>query len=92
MPGNTQEWLPLDQAAAHFGYSHPENLRQRLRQLRKRGQVTDIGRPPGYPVADRVGRHKVVIMWPNPQTALLRCDAPATLLNPKRGRRARLAK
>lgn len=85
-----QEWLPLDVAATWFGYSHPESLRQRLRQLRDRGHVVDIGRPPtSYPVGDANALGKVVLMWPNPKTALLRSDAPADLLNPKRGKRAR---
>ena len=42
----TEEWLPLDVAAKHFGYAHKESLSRRLRQLRKRGLIRDIGRPP----------------------------------------------
>ncbi len=46
MQMQNNEWLPLDLAADHFGYAHKESLRRRLRQLRERGLVCDIGRPP----------------------------------------------
>jgi hypothetical protein len=89
MSKDNQEWLPLDKAATHFGYSHPESLRQRIRQLRRRGHVVDLGRPPGYRVGNSIPEQTVVIMWPNPKTALLSTDSPADFLNPKRGKRAR---
>ena len=85
---NGTEWLPLDAAARQFGYSHRESLRRRLRQLRKLGHVIDIGTPPAsYQRGDMAVGEKVVLMWPNSKTALLRSDAPSKLLNPKRGRR-----
>lgn len=89
MPMDTLEWLPLNAAAAWFGYSYPGSLRRRLRQLRKRGYVIDIGNPPaGYKRNEESESGKVVLMWPNPKTALIRSDAPAELLNSKRGKRA----
>ena len=85
---NNTEWLPLDVAARRFGYSHRESLRRRLRQLRELGYVIDIGTPPtSYRRSDKAESGEVVLMWPNPKTALLRSDAPPELLNPKRGRR-----
>lgn len=86
------QWLPLDAAAKHLGYSHPESLRRRLRQLRQRGLVIDLGQPPsGYPVRNNVQKTKaVVVMWANPKTALIRSDVSPELLNPKRGKRAKL--
>ena len=82
-------WWPLAQAAKHFGYSHPENMRQRLRQLRRRGVVSDLGEPPAqYPVIKKARAGDVVIFWPNPNTALMRSDVPAEYFIPKRGRRA----
>jgi len=86
------EWLSLDDAAKHFGYS-PEGLRRRLRQLRERGRVVDLGKPPtGYAVGENRVKGKVAILWPNPRTALVDRDAPVTLLNPKRGKRPRIEK
>ena len=83
-------WLSLDDAATHFGYNHPESFRRRLRQLRKLGYIEDIGKPPSkYKVSDRVSSDKLVIMWPNPKTALIHCEALTILLDPKRGRRAK---
>jgi hypothetical protein len=79
----------MDVAAERMGY-HPESLRQRVRQLRQQGKVTDIGRPPAeYPVGDDALPGQVVVMWPNPQVALIRSDVPPDLLIPKRGRRAK---
>ncbi len=70
MANITHDWLTLEQAAEHFGYSHPENLRQRLRELRKRGKVVDIGSPPPeYKVGDAKTYEKIVIFWPNAKTA-----------------------
>ena len=81
------EWLPLDLAADHFGYAHKESLRRRLRQLRERGLVCDIGRPPAaYEKSEQIEEAPITIMWPNPKTALLNCDAPPELLEAKRGR------
>jgi hypothetical protein len=83
-------WLSLDEAAKHFGYSHPENLRQRLRELRRRGKVDDIGKPPSeYKVSKKASKDKIVVYWLNPKTAMLRIDVPKGLLVPKRGKRAR---
>ncbi len=84
------EWLPFSIAATRFGYHHKESLRNRLRQLREQGLVIDTGTPPAeYPIGDATTHeNKVVLLWPNPKVALLRSDAPAALLNPKRGRRA----
>jgi hypothetical protein len=87
MKSESEEWLPLDIAAERLGYAHKESLSRRLRQLRKRGKVRDIGRPP---VPYRDTRHgadaEIVIMWPNPKTALLCNDAPSSLLRSSRGR------
>jgi hypothetical protein len=81
-------WLPLDLAAANFGYS-PEGFRQRLRQLRQLGYVADTGRPPAvYAVSTESSNKPVVLLWPNPKTALIRDDAPRALFDPKRGKRA----
>ena len=87
MKTDTEEWLPLDIAARQFSYSHKESLSRRLRQLRERGVVRDIGRPPvayrdTVPKADA----EITIMWPNPKTALLRNDGPSSLLQSSRGR------
>jgi len=85
-----RKWLPLDQAAKHYGYRHADSLRRRLRELRERGYVVDLGNPPSpYKVGKNQSKGKVVIYWPNPNTALIRRDAPAGLLIPKRGKRAR---
>lgn len=84
-----QEWLPLDMAAEIFGYSL-EGLRRRLRQLRQQGNLVDVGKPPAdYPVEAKPTKGKVIILWPNPRTALIHRGAPPELLNPKRGKRAR---
>lgn len=86
----TNEWLPLDMAATQYGYSL-EGLRRRLRQLRARGHLLDTGRPPkSYSSSRKLARQRevVVVWWVNSRTALIRADAPPTLLNPKRGKRA----
>lgn len=81
-----EEWLPLDVAAKHFGYAHKESLSRRLRQLRKRGLIRDIGRPPDvYDVEQKVDA-AITIMWPNPKTALLYSEVSPSLLVAKRGR------
>jgi hypothetical protein len=86
----TREWLPFDMAATRFGYNHKESLRNRIRQLRERELVVDTGNPPAeYQIGDSTTRKKVVLLWANPKTALVRSDAPVRLLNPKRGKRAK---
>ena len=87
MKKETEEWLPLDTAAERFGYAHKESLSRRLRQLRNRGKVRDIGRPPvQYRDTESKADPVITIMWPNPKTALLRNDAPLALLQSNRGR------
>ena len=83
------EWLPLEDAATRYGYAHKESLSRRLRQLRQRGFVADIGHPPGK-YANRPNNENaaIILMWPNPITTLIHQDAPATLLDSKRGKRA----
>ena len=89
MLDETYKWLPLGEAAKHFGYSHPDSLRNRLRELRKRGKVIDLGTPPiEYKVGKGGIKDKIVLYWANPNTALLRSDAPTELLIPKRGKRS----
>lgn len=88
MASGELEWLPLEEAAISFGYTHHESLRRRLRQLRGRGLVVDIGNPPvRYKVRQGQTKGKIIIYWPNPKVALLRSDAPLELLNPKQGKR-----
>ena len=87
MTSKFSEWLPLDIAAERFGYAHKESLSRRLRQLRNQKMVIDIGRPPaGYQNRKPNKSVRIVIMWPNPKTALLRSDAPIELLGAHRGR------
>ncbi len=83
----TAKWLPLDIAANRLGYAHKESLSRRLRQLREYGFVIDIGRPPEAYCEEKANVDAtIVLMWPNPKTALLRNDAPPSLLRAKRGR------
>ncbi len=83
-------WLPIKEAARLFGYTHPESLRHRLRELRRRGKVLDIGTPPTeYQAGKGEAKDKIILYWPNPGTALIRSDAPNRLLNPRRGKRSR---
>jgi hypothetical protein len=85
------EWLPLEEAAKHFGYQKTQSFTHRLRQLRKRGFVIDIGHPPSeYPIGNANVRGKIVLMWPNPKAALLHKDAPQKLLVPKKGKRSKV--
>ena len=87
MNNENQEWLPLDLAAEYFGYAHKESLRRRLRQLRERGLVRDIGRPPARYATEAQGQDAAItVMWPNPRTALIRSDVPGDILEAKRGR------
>ena len=90
MTATPYDWLSLNAATRHFGYSHKNSLTTRLRQLRRRGLVIDLGTPPAsYPAsaANPKRTDKVVMLWPHPKTALIRSDAPIHLLNAKRGRR-----
>lgn len=84
------EWLPLEEAANRYGYAHKESISRRLRQLRKLGHVADIGRPPEqYANGPKPEKAAIVLMWPNPTAALIHQEAPAELLDSKRGKRAR---
>jgi hypothetical protein len=86
---NDSKWLPLDIAAKRFGYAHKESLSRRLRQLRQRGFVIDCGRPPvAYRDSKAKPKATIVLMWSNPKTALLREDAPRSLMCARRGRPA----
>jgi len=52
--------------------------------------VLDMGTPPPtYKAAKKAKQGKIIIYWPNPNTALMRSDAPAALFVPKRGKRGR---
>jgi hypothetical protein len=87
MRTKNEEWLPLDVAAERFGYAHKESLSRRLRQLRRENLVIDTGRPPAnYRDLEPSESARIVLMWPNPKTALLRADAPRELLSARRGR------
>jgi len=87
MQTRNAQWLPLDIAAKQFGYAHKESLSRRLRQLREQGFVRDIGRPPNtYHEVEQKLEATIIIMWPNPKTALLHHEAPSNLLVAKRGR------
>lgn len=91
---NQPQWLPLDQAAQHFGYAYKNSFTNRLRQLRRQGFVVDKGSPP--PAYIRINRQaenltdKIILFWPHSQTALLHTDAPPHLLNSKRGKRIKV--
>ena len=87
MQTRNAQWLPLDIAAKQFGYAHKESLSRRLRQLRVRGLVRDIGRSPAaYRDQEKKEDAAITIMWPNPKTALLEINAPKELLTANRGR------
>ena len=87
MQTGIEGWLTLDIAAKQFGFAHKESLSRRLRQLRERGMVRDIGRPPmPYRDTEQQEDAAITIVWPNPKTALLRNDAPQELLVASRGR------
>jgi hypothetical protein len=90
MFGENYSWLPFDDAAKKYGYSHVESLRRRIRDLREQGLVVDIGKPPlPYKLGNNEAQNMIIIYWPNHNTALIRSDAPSALLNPKLGKRAR---
>ena len=81
------EWLSLKAAAQRYGYAHTQSLTRRLRQLRKLGHVADVGEPPaGYNISQDTDQADIVLMWANPQTALLRSDASFNLLKSQRGK------
>ena len=53
-----------------------------------RGRVLDLGKPPSqYKVGKGESKEKIILLWVNPKTALIRIDAPRNLLIPKRGKR-----
>jgi transposase-like protein len=84
----SQNWLSLKEAAKRFGYTNPVSFRNRIRQLRSRGKVLDLGQPPTeYKAGRGHGRGKIVLYWLNPGIALLRGDAPRELFIPRRGKR-----
>ncbi len=84
----SENWLSLNEAAKLFGYTNPVSLRNRIRQLRSRGKVLDLGRPPNeYKLGRGEARGKIILYWLNPKIALLRGDAPRDLFIPRRGKR-----
>lgn len=90
MSVNNDGWLTMKEAARHYGYSSSRSLSRRISQLRKRGRVMDIGYPSAkYPMTGEgvVSEDKIILRWLHSQTVLLRADAPAALLNPRKGRR-----
>jgi hypothetical protein len=81
------DWMSLAQAAARLGYKHAESLRHRLRQLRRRGELVDVGSPPDRYKTGNADSHHVVLFWVNSRTPLIRGDVRTSLLIPRRGRR-----
>ncbi len=82
----TSEWITLPAAAKQFGYSL-EGFKQRLRQLRELGYVSDTGNPPAaYTKLKNTGQ--IVLMWVNPKAPLIRGDFPTEMFNPTKGYRA----
>jgi transposase-like protein len=78
-------WISIEEAAEYFGYSHPDSLRRRIRQLREQGKVSDEGNAPkGYKSKSSA---EIQILWANPQAMMLNKNAPKKLLNPKKGKR-----
>ncbi len=83
------KWLSLNEAAKFFGYANPVSLRYRLRELRRRGKVVDLGvPPPDYRTGKGEAKDKIILFWANPKAVLIRSDAPRNLLIPARGKRA----
>lgn len=78
-------WMTMDNAARHYGYSSSATLRQRIRQLREAGKVSDEGNSPDG--CAEVKDAPIRIFWAHPRTMMIADNAPADLLNPKRGRR-----
>ncbi|MCA9933375.1 MAG: hypothetical protein KC415_05595 [Anaerolineales bacterium] len=87
---NIENWLTVVEAAAHFGYSNPDALTRRLRQLRQQQKVTDTGDIPArYAPGDKKTPDKIVLLWVGKKSFLIRADAPKSLLNSKKGKRAK---
>ena len=87
-----KEWLSVRNAAQKFGYCNQESLRRRLRQLRKRGFIVDVGEPPSKYVKERnkhTNQSKIYLYWSSPTTMFIRADAPKHFLNSKRGKRSK---
>ncbi len=80
------EWVTLPDAAKKFGYSL-EGFKQRLRQLRELGYISDTGNPPARYTKIK-NTSQIVLMWVNPKAPLIRDDLPATLFNATKGYRA----
>lgn len=79
----------MHDAAKHYGYRHEESLRRRLRQLREKGLVRDVGNPPKkYEVCAQLGTDAITIRWVNPTTAMISTNISMKLLNPRRGKRS----
>lgn len=80
-------WLTVEQATEHYGYTNPESLKRRIRQLRDAGKVSDAGDPPdGYRAIEDA---PISLLWANPKAMLIADDAPSDLLNPRMGKRAK---
>ncbi len=77
-------WLSVSQAAKAFGYKSAYTLRQRIRQLREQGFVSDLGDPPeGYRM---VKDAPVQILWGNPKSMMVNDESSPELLNGQVGR------
>lgn len=83
-----EQWISIPQAAKLFGYKQPDSIRRRLRQLRERGLVQDLGNPPQEYAPSNEPR-PVRIYWVNPVTMLLDPTASKDLLIPKPGKRGK---
>ena len=85
---DAEKWMSISEATKIFGYADRVSLRNRVRQLRSRGDVTDLGNPPAaYRRRRGQAPGKVMLYWLNPKIALLRRDAPKDLFVPRRGKR-----
>lgn len=81
-------WLTIGEAAEQLGYNHIESLRYRLRTLRKRGLVADLGNPPKrYPAHTGDTTGMVILQWVNPVAFMVSGDLPANLFDNKQGGR-----
>lgn len=77
-------WYNIRRAAKVFGYKHPESLRQRIRQLREEGKVSDIGSPPhGYKI---VPNAPVTVLWANPKSMMVSSESSDEVLSAQIGR------
>jgi hypothetical protein len=83
------DWLTFDDVAEQFGYNNVTSFRRRLRELRSKGSVIDLGKPPSEYKVGEQEQGKVNIYWLNARTALIHKDVPRSLLNSKKGKRAR---